>query len=170
VELAQVASQSLTFEQRGSNIPQVHCGVIATGDQAVFSRAKKEWLRETFEALAVEMEGAAVAQVAIANSLPWLVVRGISDPANESVELDLGKLAIYADQGPGAELISLAQKLTGLHREVHPVRASVQTRQWQYLLSQPSRIVQALHLQEDLRLAARNAARLVEEVVARWEN
>ncbi|BCG58583.1 5'-methylthioadenosine/S-adenosylhomocysteine nucleosidase [Paenibacillus sp. URB8-2] len=58
-------------------------GVIATGDQVVFSSEKRQQIRDQFEALAVETEGAAFAQVAWTNKVPFLVVRSISDDAHE---------------------------------------------------------------------------------------
>ena len=61
----------------------VHSGPIVTGEHVVFSNDKKQWLRETFQALAVEMEGAAVAQTAYLNGLPVLIVRAISDHSDE---------------------------------------------------------------------------------------
>jgi len=61
----------------------VHSGPIVTGECVVFSSEKKQWLRETFGALAVEMEGAAVAQTAYLNGLPFLVVRAVSDSSDE---------------------------------------------------------------------------------------
>jgi adenosylhomocysteine nucleosidase len=61
--------------------PRLAFGTIATGDSFVGSRAKKEELRERTGALAVEMEGAAVAQVCYEHGVPFLVVRGLSDRA-----------------------------------------------------------------------------------------
>jgi adenosylhomocysteine nucleosidase len=61
--------------------PKVAFGAIATGDSFVGSRARKEEVRERTGALAVEMEGAAVAQVCHQLGVPFLVVRGLSDRA-----------------------------------------------------------------------------------------
>jgi adenosylhomocysteine nucleosidase len=61
--------------------PRLSFGTIATGDSFVGSRARKDELRERIGALAVEMEGAAVAQVCHQHGVPYLVVRGISDRA-----------------------------------------------------------------------------------------
>ncbi len=64
-----------------SRPPRLAFGTIATGDSFVGSRARKEELRERTGALAVEMEGAAVAQVCYQHGVPFLVVRGLSDRA-----------------------------------------------------------------------------------------
>ena len=61
----------------------VHVGPIVSGDQFVSSRDKKEWLSSTFGSLCTEMEGAAIAHVCYLNSVPFLVIRSISDMADE---------------------------------------------------------------------------------------
>lgn len=75
----------------------VHVGPVVTGNQVIFSTARKRWLHQTFEALAVEMETAAVAQVATAHRLPWLAVRAISDLADDEMFLDFDRLRFYLD-------------------------------------------------------------------------
>lgn len=62
----------------------IHRGPIATGDTFVADRSTKERIFETFGALACEMEGGAIAQVAQAARVPFLVVRAISDLADGS--------------------------------------------------------------------------------------
>lgn len=60
-------------------------GLILSGDQFVADHGRRLRLREIFpEALAVEMEGAAIAQVCGLFSVPCLVVRAISDRADQS--------------------------------------------------------------------------------------
>ena len=59
-------------------------GVIASGDQFIASREKKEWIRNTFDALACEMEGAAIGQVAYVNGVEFAVIRSISDSADDT--------------------------------------------------------------------------------------
>lgn len=64
--------------------PRVYRGLIASGDEFVNSRARHADLKAAFPALlAVEMEGAAVAQVCFEFGVPFAVVRTISDGANE---------------------------------------------------------------------------------------
>ena len=60
-------------------------GLIATGDRFIGDRAVLQTLRDALPGLrAVEMEGAAVAQVAEQEGIPWLVIRVISDGADET--------------------------------------------------------------------------------------
>jgi adenosylhomocysteine nucleosidase len=63
---------------RGSRL---RFGTIATGDSFVSALAMKTQLHERLSADAVEMEGAAVAQVCARRGIPLLVVRGLSDGA-----------------------------------------------------------------------------------------
>ena len=60
----------------------VRKGRIASGDLFVADAAVKNWIRNEFSADAVEMEGAAIAQVAVLNGVPFVVVRAISDLAD----------------------------------------------------------------------------------------
>ena len=60
-------------------------GRVASGDQFISSREKKQWIRDTFEADCCEMEGAAIAQAATLNRIPFVIIRAISDKADESV-------------------------------------------------------------------------------------
>ena len=60
------------------------CGVIASGDQFIADKAKKAWIRDTFDAIACEMEGAAIGQVAYANGIGFAVIRAISDNADDA--------------------------------------------------------------------------------------
>ena len=57
-------------------------GVIASGDIFVSDKKQKEKINKKFNAIAVEMEGAAVAQTAVRNKIPFLVIRAISDMAD----------------------------------------------------------------------------------------
>jgi len=69
--------------------PKVHRGLIASGDQFVSSRAHIERLHGAHPGLlAVEMEGAAVAQVCFELGIPFAVIRTISDNANEDAAID----------------------------------------------------------------------------------
>ena len=80
------AAQRLAF---GLAQPRVHRGVIASGDQFIASRAHIERLRADIPGLlAVEMEGAAVAQVCFELGIPFAVMRTISDNANDAAAHD----------------------------------------------------------------------------------
>lgn len=63
-------------------------GRVLTGDQFISDKAKKEWMVQTFDGSCVEMEGAAIAQAAHLNGVPFLIVRAISDKADDSASMD----------------------------------------------------------------------------------
>ncbi len=70
--------------QAGRATPRLHRGAIATGDQVIGDAAARDRVqRVTPEALCVEMEGAAVAQVCHEFGLPYACLRMISDHADE---------------------------------------------------------------------------------------
>lgn len=69
---------------------QVFEGRIVSGDQCVSSKVVKEGLVRDFGGYATEMEGAAIAQAAYLNALPFLVIRAISDNADDSATVDYG--------------------------------------------------------------------------------
>lgn len=66
----------------------VHMGRVVTGDQFISDQEKKRWIAETFEGYCTEMEGAAIAQTAYLNRVPCLIVRSISDKADDSAQMD----------------------------------------------------------------------------------
>lgn len=66
----------------------VHVGRVVSGDQFISDKAKKEWLIQTFQGYCTEMEGAAIAQAAYLNQIPFLIIRAISDKADDSAEMD----------------------------------------------------------------------------------
>lgn len=62
---------------------EVRCGRIVSGDQFIDSGAKAEFLHNEFNALACEMEGAAIAHVCYLNQVPFTVIRSLSDMAGQ---------------------------------------------------------------------------------------
>lgn len=59
-----------------------HCGIIASGDQFIASREKKDWIVATFHGISCEMEGASVGHVCTVNKVPFVILRAISDSAD----------------------------------------------------------------------------------------
>lgn len=80
--------------------PQVHLGLIASGDQFIHGQAAAQALREALPGvLCVEMEGAAVAQVCHEYEIGFAVIRTISDRAGDTADSDfvafLQRVAIH---------------------------------------------------------------------------
>ena len=63
-------------------------GVIATGDQFVASHERRDWIRDQFKAIAVEMEAGSIAHVCYVNKVPFASIRVISDEASGDVHID----------------------------------------------------------------------------------
>ena len=60
---------------------------MVSGDQFICERSRKDEIAATFGGLCTEMEGAAIAQAAYINGIPFVIVRAISDKADESVHV-----------------------------------------------------------------------------------
>ncbi len=67
---------------------RTHIGRVVSGDQFISDKAKKQWLVETFDGSCTEMEGAAIAQAAWLSRIPFLIIRAISDKADDSANMD----------------------------------------------------------------------------------
>ena len=67
-----------------------HCriGRVASGDLFVAEKTAKERIIERTNAICTEMEGAAIAQTAYRNKVPFVILRAISDKADDSAEMD----------------------------------------------------------------------------------
>lgn len=78
--------------------PDIHChiGKVVSGDQFIASAEKKDYLIQTFQGDCAEMEGAAMAQVAYLNQVPFLIIRAISDKADNSGHMDYPTFAKQA--------------------------------------------------------------------------
>ena len=67
---------------------QVFVGRVVTGDQFVAGRETKEEIASWTDGYCTEMEGAAIAQAAYLNKVPFVIVRAISDKADDSASMD----------------------------------------------------------------------------------
>jgi len=94
IEFVPVSAKSGTH----GKMPRVILGRIATGDQFISSEAKRQWIEKIFNADCVEMEGAAVAQICAAYDIPFLIIRSLSDLANEAADVDFRTFVLQAAQ------------------------------------------------------------------------
>lgn len=67
---------------------RVFRGRVCSGDQFVSSTETKKKITENFHGFCAEMEGAGIAQAAYLNNVPFIIVRAISDKADNSAYLD----------------------------------------------------------------------------------
>ena len=86
-------------------------GIIATGDQFVANEARKNWIGDTFNADALEMEGASVAVVCDALEVPFFILRAISDSADMDAGFDFDEFLKTSAKNSADFLIKIVDKL-----------------------------------------------------------
>ncbi len=89
----------------------VYLGRIATGDQFLFDKTKKERIVKLFGAVCVEMEGASIAQTCYLNNMPYLVIRCISNKADENAFADCNEFEFKAAELSSKLVEALVLKL-----------------------------------------------------------
>lgn len=91
--------------------PNIVEGIVVTGDVFVASREKVSSLIKEFGADAVDMEGAAVAQVCFQQKVPFLVVRSLSDKADDTAQVDVQQFYKIAAKNSASLVITLVGEL-----------------------------------------------------------
>ncbi|KXT89003.1 5'-methylthioadenosine nucleosidase / S- adenosylhomocysteine nucleosidase [Streptococcus oralis] len=119
----QMAGQPLYFESDKKFIAMIkenlsqleqtwHLGLIATGDSFIAGDDKIASIKSHFpDVLAVEMEGAAIAQAAQALGLPFLVIRAMSDNANHEASISFDEFIIEAGRRSAQVLLAFLKAL-----------------------------------------------------------
>lgn len=77
---------------------RVMLGRVLSGDQFIADYDKVKELGESFRGVCVEMEGAAVAQAAMLNEVPCVIIRSMSDKANGEANVNFTKFTILASE------------------------------------------------------------------------
>lgn len=70
------------------NAGHTKIGTVASGDQFICSKEQKNTIIENTGALCAEMEGASIAHTAYRNGIPFVIIRAISDKADDSADMD----------------------------------------------------------------------------------
>lgn len=86
-------------------------GRVLTGDQGIGCGDIKEFLYREFKGCCVEMEGGAIAHVCSVNKIPFLIIRSISDKADEAVEINYNEFLELAAKNSSTILQELLAKL-----------------------------------------------------------
>ena len=107
-KLRKIAKESC--EKVNSDISEYE-GRVVTGDQFISSKEKKAWLTETFGGCCAEMEGAAIAHTAYLNQIPFLIVRAISDKADDSAQMDYPTFEAKAIEHSVRLIVEMAGRL-----------------------------------------------------------
>lgn len=93
------------------NPDHARVGRIASGDQFVAGKEQKTQIIADTGALCTEMEGAAIAHAAWRNAVPFVVIRAISDKADDSAEMDYPTFEAIAAKRCAAVTQNLAAAL-----------------------------------------------------------
>ena len=86
-------------------------GRVLSGDQFIADREQVKQLRETFDGMCTEMEGAAVAQVCAMHKVPYVVIRSMSDKADGSAPVNFAAFTKQAAEHSFRLVSSIVQKL-----------------------------------------------------------
>lgn len=115
------ADHKLVFLARlaaeGVHPGRVWQGCIASGDQFVSDKDAKRRISKFSGVMCVEMEGAAIAQTAYRNGVPFVIVRAISDKADDSAGMDYPTFEAQAAERCAQVIIEFA-KLLGKEGEL----------------------------------------------------
>ena len=107
-EMIDAAFAAAEAENPGHN----KVGRVASGDQFICSKEQKEKIIADTAALCAEMEGAAIAHTAYRNGVPFVILRAISDKADDSAEMDYPTFEAIAAQRCANVTCRLARALT----------------------------------------------------------
>ena len=83
LEIAQNTSEQIKVSEN-----RCYKGIVASGDSFIADNDKKRWIVKKFDAVAVDMGAAAIAQVCYANRIPCLILRMITDKADINARVD----------------------------------------------------------------------------------
>lgn len=80
----------LAKESCAKAVPEigVHVGRVVSGDQFISDKEVKQKISDNFDGFCTEMEGAAIAQASYLNGIPFVILRAISDKADDSATMD----------------------------------------------------------------------------------
>jgi adenosylhomocysteine/aminodeoxyfutalosine nucleosidase len=103
--------RKVAIKVANENDLKVIVGTIATGDQFVHSTERKEFIENTFNADALEMEGASVAVVCDALNVPFFILRAISDTADMDAGFDFDEFLKSSAKNSAEYLMKIIREL-----------------------------------------------------------
>lgn len=86
-------------------------GRVASGDQFICSKEQKEKIIGDTQGICAEMEGASIAHTAYRNGIPFVIIRAISDKADDSAEMDYPTFEAIAAQRCAQVTMAMAAML-----------------------------------------------------------
>ncbi|MGK0255562.1 MAG: adenosylhomocysteine/aminodeoxyfutalosine nucleosidase [Arcobacteraceae bacterium] len=103
--------KNIALEVAKENDIKIIEGIIATGDQFVADENRKDFISKTFNADALEMEGASVAVVCDALNVPCLILRAISDTADMDAEFSFDEFLETSAKNSANFLMKVIDKI-----------------------------------------------------------
>ncbi len=91
-----------------------YVGTVASGDQFVCQKEHKQRIVANTGALCTEMEGAAIAHGAWRNDIPFVIIRAISDKADDSAEMDYPTFEAIAAERCAQVTLTMARALSNM--------------------------------------------------------
>jgi adenosylhomocysteine nucleosidase len=86
-------------------------GRILSGDRFVADKDEVAWLKKEFSGMAVEMEGAAIAHTCYLNHIPFVVIRSISDRADDKANFDYDEFLHFAAEKASRIILDVLDNL-----------------------------------------------------------
>lgn len=115
VKTAIVAGSHLSLEkinrENGSFAPVIKKGIIVTGDVFVSSEKVTQRLLQVMHASATEMEGAAIAQACWQQDVPFIIIRSLSDKANNKARADMMSFLKIAASNAASLVMEIVKEL-----------------------------------------------------------
>ena len=93
---------------------RAHIGIVASGDQFVCNKDKKDTIIKNTGAFCTEMEGAAISHAAYRNHVPVVVIRAISDKADDSAQMDYPTFEALAAKQCAEVVQTMAKALSNM--------------------------------------------------------
>jgi len=87
-------------------------GRVASGDQFICSKERKEKIIADTQGICAEMEGASIAHTAYRNGVPFVIIRAISDKADDSAEMDYPTFEAIAARRCAQVTMAMAKNMT----------------------------------------------------------
>jgi adenosylhomocysteine nucleosidase len=105
IKIAEESAHSLFHKK------SIYTGRIVSGDEFVAEPSKIKWLRDTFNSECTEMEGAAVAHVCHLFKTPFVIIRSISDKANDDAKTDFQEFVKLASKNSKKIIVEMLRRI-----------------------------------------------------------
>ncbi len=109
--LVSLATSACNKLKENGRIKNFTLGRVVSGDSFVEDDAISKALRDELGASCVEMEGASISHVCLLNKIPFLVIRSISDFADNNAGMSYESFAIQAARQAGETLLEIIKGL-----------------------------------------------------------